>query len=137
MFISMALVFLVSCSKYEDGPAISLRSKKARLSNEWQVSSAYQNGADRTSDFNAAFAGYLLKIEKEGNYTLTYSPFSLGTVTESGTWKFNSDETHVIFTDSDGNQEDYKILRLKEKELWVEFTDDDGNLWEVRLVPKA
>jgi hypothetical protein len=136
ILIALPLFILASCNKYEEGPMVSLRTKTQRLSNNWQVSSAYQNGADRTSDFNVVFAGYLLDIRKDNTYTLSYSPFSAGTVTDHGTWEFNSDKTHVVLTNSDGETEDYTILRLKEKELWVRLHDDNNDEWEVHLVPK-
>ena len=136
LLIALPLLVLASCNKYEDGPAFSLRTKTQRLSNNWQVSSAYQNGTDKTSEFNVVFAGYLLDIRKDNTYTLSFSPLSAGTVTDSGTWEFNSDQTHVILTNSDGEQQDYTILRLKEKELWVRFHDDNNDEWEVHLVPK-
>ena len=136
MLLALPLFILAACNKYEDGPAISLETKKARLCNNWQVSSAYQNGTDKTSDFNAAFAGYLLDIKKDNTYTLSYSPFSIGTVSEHGAWEFNGDKTQVVFTNSDGASDTYTILRLKEKELWVKFVDDNNDEWAVHLVPK-
>jgi hypothetical protein len=135
LVLCMSVFVLASCSKYDEGPAVSLRTKKARLCNSWQISSAYQNGADKTAEFNTVLAGYLLNIKKDDTYTLSYSPLSAGTVTDNGSWKFNDDKTHVIFTDSDGESSDYTILRLKEKELWVKFMED-GDEWEAHLVPK-
>ena len=137
MLLALPVLLFTACNKYEEGPAVSLRTKVGRVSNNWQVSSAYQNGVDKTSDFNAAFAGYLLDIRKDNTYTLQYSPFSVGTVTDNGHWKFNDEKTHIIFTDSDGDVSDYTIIRLKEKELWVRFHDDNNSEWEVHLVPKS
>lgn len=135
MILAMPLLMLAACGKYEDGPAISIRSKTARLCNTWQVSSAMQNGVDKTSDFNAAFAGYLLDIRKDETYTLSYSPFSIGQVNDNGRWEFTSDKMEVRFINQDNEVAQYQILRLKEKEFWVRFTDDNGE-WEVHLVPK-
>jgi hypothetical protein len=136
MILALPILMLASCGKYEDGPAISLRTKDQRLCNEWQVSSAMQNGVDKTSDFNAAFAGYLLDIRKDETYTLSYSPFSLGQVNDAGRWEWMSDKMEVRFTNGDNESTQYHILRLKEKELWVRFNDDNGDEWEVHLVPK-
>ena len=136
LYSLLLLVVVAGCNKYEDGPGFSLEPKKARLVNEWQMSSAYQNGADRTADFNAAFAGYLLDIRRDNTYTLSYSPYSVGSASDNGHWEFNSDKTHVIFTNSNGDASDYQILRLKEKELWVRY-HDSGDEWEVHLVPKS
>lgn len=136
MLIALPLLLLSACGKYEDGPAISLRTKTQRLCNTWQVSSAYQNGTDKTSDFNAAFSGYLLDIRKDETYTLSYSPFGLGQVNDSGRWAWSDDKMTVKFTNSDGEVSEYIILRLKEKELWVRYTTG-GDEWEVHLVPKS
>ena len=42
-------ISIVSCKKYEDGPAISLMSKKARIANIWKVDVYYLNGKDITT----------------------------------------------------------------------------------------
>jgi hypothetical protein len=134
--IAIPLFILSSCGKYEDGPGLSLRTKKDRITNAWQVSSAMQNGVDKTSDFNALFAGYLLDIRKDETYSLSYSPLSMGQVNETGRWEFVSDKLEIRFTNSDGESRTYQILRLKEKEFWIRFQQDDTD-WEVHLVPKS
>lgn len=136
ILIALPLLILAGCGKYEDGPALSLRTKKERVCNNWQVSSAYQNGNDRTSEFNAAFAGYMLDIRKDDTYSLSFSPFGIGSVQDNGRWEFTSDKMQIRLIDSDGDVSQYIILRLKEKEFWVRFTDN-GNEWEVHLVPKS
>ncbi len=50
LFAAFAVVFLASCGKYEDGPGLSLRSKKARLTGTWVVESAIQGSTDITGD---------------------------------------------------------------------------------------
>lgn len=140
MLLLLPIIFtMAACNKYPEGPGLSLRSKKARLCNSWQISSAYQNGVDKTSDFNTAFAGYVININKDDTYSSSYNPFSLGTVSESGHWAFSDDKTHVTFTPNDSNTAPttWEILRLKEKELWAKFTDSNNNQWEMHLVPKS
>ncbi|HTF03578.1 MAG TPA: lipocalin family protein [Bacteroidia bacterium] len=136
LLIALPILIFASCNKYEEGPMMSLRTKTMRLSNNWQMSSAYQNGVDKTSEFNVVFAGYQLDIRKDNTYTLQFSPGSTGTITDNGTWEWNGDKTHVVFTNSDGESQDYTILRLKEKELWMRFHDDNNDEWEVHLTPK-
>lgn len=136
MTAAIAVLLLAGCGKYEDGPAISLLTKKERITNTWQVSSAYQNGVDQTSDFNAAFAGYLLDIKKDNSYTLNYSPYGVGSFSDHGTWEFSGDKMEIRFTSADGSQDTYVILKLKSKEFWVQFIDDQNDQWEVHLVPK-
>jgi hypothetical protein len=134
--IICSLLFLFSCSKYPDGPSISVLTAKSRLSNTWIINTAYENGEEKTADFNAAFAGFTMNIEKNNNYTLSYQPLSIGDYSESGTWDFNSDKTHVVFRKSGSSDvRDWTILKLKSKELWAQYTDS-GTVYEIHLVPK-
>lgn len=136
MLLAIPLLIFSGCGKYEDGPGLSLRTKKDRVTNTWQVSSAMQNGVDKTSDFNALFAGYLLDIRTDETYSLSYSPLSVGQVNETGHWAFVSEKLEIRFISSDGEIRTYQILRLKEKEFWIRFQQDDAD-WEVHLVPKS
>lgn len=45
LFFAFAiLVSVSSCRKYEEGPNVSLRTKKARITNNWKYESAQVNG---------------------------------------------------------------------------------------------
>ena len=63
-----------SCKKYDDGPAFSLRSKKARLTGEWElVKINGQTPEQYNSDDNTTYTNYDLEIEFESDGDLTYS----------------------------------------------------------------
>ena len=125
-------IALSSCSKYEDGPAFSLRSKKERVANTWRVESATNNGSDVTS----AFDQYQLQMLSDGDATLA-ALYTLGEFTfefeTNGTWTLES-TGEVLRLDFENNaaDESYEILRLKEDELWLR--EKDGTL-ELRLTP--
>lgn len=130
----MAAVMLstASCSKYEEGPAISLRSKKARVANTWKIESAYRNGNDVTADYDQYQLqmttngdAKLVALYTSGNFTVEYET--------DGTWKFSDDkETLVLDFNNDDADTRYQILRLKEKELWLR---EEGGEDELHLVP--
>lgn len=130
----MAAVMLstASCSKYEEGPAISLRSKKARVANTWKIESAYRNGNDVTADYDQYQLqmttngdAKLVALYTSGNFTVEYET--------DGTWKFSDDkETLVLDFNNDEADTRYQILRLKEKELWLR---EEGGEDELHLVP--
>ena len=44
-------ISFVSCKKYENGPAFSLMSKKARIANIWKVDTYILNGKDKTTEY--------------------------------------------------------------------------------------
>lgn len=128
LIVGAALVFTPSCKKYDDGPRLSLKSKKSRVTNEWkyeQVTSS--TGATLTS----SYANNFIEFKKDGSYIMTYS---YGSAT--GTWQFASDKEDIVLTESgSGDSETLHILRLKEKELWV--TEQDGSYSrEYHLIPR-
>ena len=63
-----------SCYKYEEGPRISLLSRKARLCNEWRVSTYLDNGTDKTN----AEETITLTIEKDGTYSVSTVKNAMG-----------------------------------------------------------
>jgi len=134
-----SILMLTSCSPYEEGPAISLRSRTERLCNEWRLTRLYINGTEQTlSSFDQQTT-----LEFKDNGTVNYSYAVMDStaivITGSGTWEFNDDQTEVFTTITytlGGTEKDtFKILRLKEEELWLE-NNQDGDVVETHYEPK-
>lgn len=138
LFAAFAVVFLASCGKYEDGPGFSLRSKKSRIEGDWTVESAVQAGVDITSDIT--FGGTVdVTFDKDGVFKYTYDYTILGQPINgsvTGTWDFSDDKSAVVVTNGSGNSDSSKILRLTNKELWLEETDSNGSTYEVHYKAK-
>ncbi|MEO9531077.1 MAG: hypothetical protein ABJG68_06185 [Crocinitomicaceae bacterium] len=132
--LGLMLAFgLTSCNKYEDGPAISLRTKKERVANTWEIENAYRNGEEVTEDYEE----YTLHMEKDGDAELAalykWGDFSFEYETD-GTWMFENDaKTLKLDYENDDADQDYQILRLAEKELWIR---EIGGEDELHLAPK-
>lgn len=93
-----------SCNKYEEGPGFTLLTAKMRITGNWTMIKRTVNDTDFTS-----FApSEKLDIKKDETFTWT-----IGSYTYTGTWKFNSDKTEVIFTDSSGDVDTFTIVQLK------------------------
>lgn len=129
----MATVTFAACSKYEDGPEVSFRSKKERVANTWKIEAAYSNGEDVTEQYDE----FTLLMTKDGDAELTaeysFGDFSFEYETD-GTWQFANDEQNLMldFEDDDADQS-YQILRLAEEQLWIrELGGED----ELQLMPK-
>lgn len=131
--VVVSVLMLTSCSPYEEGPAISLRSRTERLCNEWRLTRLYINGTEQTlSSFDQQTT-----LEFKDNGTVNYSYAVMDStaivITGSGTWEFNDDQTEVFTTITytlGGTEKDtFKILRLKEEELWFE-NNEDGDVVE-------
>ena len=140
--VSLAAMVLValtlsSCGKYDEGPAISLRSKKARISNTWMVEKYMENGVDQTQAFNSSIANYQMTMDKDGSYTVSGTvagfPFS-----DAGTWELLDDKVtlQTLSNQSGSTPDKTTIIRLKEKELWTKYTDSGGTVIETHYAPK-
>lgn len=138
LIIPIALVF-TACKKYEDGPAISLNSKKHRLVNSWVIDRAYESGVDQTSTFKDTYVNYNLTIIKNGTYTLSYIFNNVSPYDESGDWKFSNDKGEVYFYNAANNSnigDKWTIYKLKEKELWMKYYNSSGSATELRFKEK-
>jgi hypothetical protein len=113
--ILLILSALVGCKKYNEGPSISLRTKKARVANTWTVESYTMNGTDYTSALQGI--QYTQTFEKDGNYSFISTSGS-----GEAQWEFQNDKDELkLFTDSAQSTTTLIILRLKEKEFWYYY----------------
>ncbi|MGZ3900983.1 MAG: hypothetical protein ACXVNM_14665 [Bacteroidia bacterium] len=130
VFALVAFIF-TGCNKYQDGPKFSLLTKKARLTGDWKIDKVYFNGNDITDAYKTAVgANFVLDIEKDGNYKVT------GNFPDQGKWKFGEDKDDVYFTpNSTGIEDAERILRLKNKELWLRHTESNGDVKIVHYIP--
>jgi len=114
-------VSLQACSKYDDGPALSLRTKKARLVGDWEVK---QIG---TQSFPQG--GYSLEMEfqKDGDFRFTYS-YGSYSYSYAGDWEFSSDKEELDLI-IDNTVQTFEIKRLTNKEVWLE--DDTNDEWKL------
>jgi len=128
-----SLFFFVSCSKYEDGPAISLLSRKSRLVNKWKLEKYYKDGQEQTlSDDDKK--GYM-EIKKDNTFEVVgyYGAYS---ITVNGTWSEvdNYSKIHFKYTDPISVEWEYTILRLTSDQLWCKEVEDDGHEYEYHYV---
>ena len=120
-FAVLSLVFvLASCNKYEEGANFSLRSAKARLVNTWTLQKTITTVGTLTSESTSD--NVTMDIKKDGTYALSGTYFGF-TVTDNGTWEFNSDKTGLVTTDSNGNTTTATIIKLKNKEFVLQNID--------------
>src|ERR1043166_1402187 len=116
--LTSIVIFSSSCKKYDDGPAFSMRSKKARVAGEWTVAQVLVNDADQTNAFYSFYPGYLIILDKEGKYTERAN----GYPDEHGKWEFQRNKEE-IYSLQDGATvgQTLTLLRLKNREMWVTY----------------
>jgi hypothetical protein len=129
----LALSILFADCKYEDGPKLSLRTKKHRAVNTWHIDKVFENGMDKTTDYKNAFVNYQIDLKSDNTYELKYRPFNLSDYLETGNWAFSNDKVFINFTPKDSKSPgQWKILRLTETETWV-IQNINGKDVELRM----
>ena len=145
--LAIALVlFLASCSKYEEGPGISLRSKKSRLVGDWKMTSITTNGQNSATsvetDFFECVSGSI--IEYDFTYDikeLTYGINEDGTWTQNGKYEitypddaayFDCTETYTTESASSSNKGTWEFSDDKES-LILTYDDStiDPETWKI------
>ncbi|MGM0478540.1 MAG: hypothetical protein ACQERC_04890 [Bacteroidota bacterium] len=121
---ALAVVFVLSsCSKYEEGPLVSLRTKKARITGEWKVEK-YVDEDGGESDPNSFDADSRLELTEDNEARILVGSDELG----SGSWEFKNSKESLMLDISifgipaqSGTQ---RILKLKNDEMWLAEEDD-------------
>jgi hypothetical protein len=97
LFLLITTTLIFGCKKYEDGPLLSLRSKKARLCQRWEITGMDEN--EKPVDLKGFFQSFTFK--KGGEFEL-YT-LSDGYQNESrGDWEFNNGKDKLMLSFSSG-----------------------------------
>lgn len=141
--IGLAVITLLSgCSKYDDGPFLSLYSRGKRMAGNWYFDKVTIDGADSTQyyrnhklefayykDFNGGTFYWYKNI-----YATSYTDENL----KGGNWDFipDTDSIQMDFInpyDGDTLKSAWKLNRLAYTELWMQKTLPDKGTIEWRL----
>lgn len=106
-----------SCKKYEDGPRLSMHTKKARIANVWQFDKVI---ASNGSTITSLYDGMTVEFKKDGKYVETQNNYSA-----TGTWELVEDKEKIKITYDAGHTDpsELTIRRLTNKEFWFENGD--------------
>ena len=124
---ALVLIAIISygCAKYDDGPFFSLRTKKGRLTGDWELEKISFNGQSSSSGYYGA--NMIWTFERDGDFeqTIDYGSYSYS---YAGDWEFddNGEELEIVV---DGSGVTFEINRLTSNELWLE-QNYNGNVME-------
>jgi len=140
LYTLVLLLFFAAC-KYEDGPAISLRSKYQRLEGDWQIENLKIDGIDSTQRYldSCNCKLWFLKIHDYGwgdgqLIRLIDCKLAIITLVFEGYWKFSNNKKILhVWLNMNGSwyqgigpigciDSDWKILRLTKTEFWFTTT---------------
>ncbi len=124
--ILVSLTVFQSCSKYSDGPSISLISRKTRLCKDWLLEEQFKNETNVTNDKIVT----KLSIDKDGTYSMSSYVNAFGQLQAEythGKWTFEDNKGQLYFYQMENGvepEEDpthvYTIKELRSKSLKLE-----------------
>lgn len=138
--LTIVSAIFFSCAKYEDGPAFSLKTKKARLAGDWQIEKILVDdkemdltGGDDSLGISMSLDMITFTFEKDGTGKITFSIWGFSIDTDL-TWEFgDGKETLAISIDESAEMEgefsmfsgdnELTIQRLTDKELWLKYEE--------------
>lgn len=137
LFLTLGVIIILgACRKYEEGPNVSFRTKKARVTNNWKVESASLNGTEVSMD--PLWAKQKHYMYRNGSYVLTIiDPITLELKNLQGSWTLYDHDTKIALTTKNfsGNIDstnEFNILKLYNKQFWIRKID---NSLELHLAP--
>ncbi len=147
------LLCLGSCSKYDDGPNISLYIKEKRLQGRWYFSTVMYNDVDSTDTYRydpMQSIEFFYNPDKDvvwNAYTWSKTSVTTGSI-GYGQWQLNEEKdsirmvtTMLVYGENlsraDTVEYSWKIKRLAYTEFWVERQADDTTLVSWRLWKRA
>ena len=141
LFFVIVFAF-AGCKKYDNGPTISLRSKKARVVGKWVTEMWLVNKYEQTMilDFDRT-----AEFTDDGIYRFhEISPFTHKETNLEGTWAFRQEKRQLLLglpsgIDSTMSYALWDIIMLKNKNLWLEMVDynyPNSDMYQWRLKPE-
>lgn len=116
--LAVASFALQGCNTYEDGPAISLKSKNQRLTGEWRLVNI--NGQTLEQGEEIVF-----EFEKDGDFIFSYS-YAYDGFTETykyaGSWEWLSGKETIFITGPDLDAMTFEVQRLSSDELHMRYS---------------
>lgn len=110
-------IFL-SCNKYPDGPKFTLLGRKDRMEGEWDLKETI--APDGSVDYDNS--NDITELTEDNDYH-----YISGNITVNGKWAFEDKKANVVF--KIGNTAlRYKILRLKDQQLWLQDVNNNDIL---------
>ncbi len=114
IIVFCAFIFIlasVSCTKYEDGPIITFRSKKTRIVGSWKYESIIS--VAQNTIITDHLPTIVFTFSKDGSYSDNEDSI--------GTWKFSGAVDLIIdkTKNSTTTETKWEIIKLAKKKLWL------------------
>ncbi|MFM8243027.1 MAG: hypothetical protein ACKN86_09505, partial [Crocinitomicaceae bacterium] len=117
--ISLILLLLSSCIKYDDGPTISFLSKEKRLTRKWTLEQINHSNGYSSEDFF-----FTLNFGKDKSLQIEHKNSAGETISTSSTWDWHLSTYGLTLNLGSHPQglpsgtRNFEIKRLTRNELW-------------------
>lgn len=120
-------ILFTACGKYEEGPAFSLKTKKARIVGTWGIKEITVNG--NVQDLGD-FANTTFEFKKDGTGKLNTSFYGM-TISVDMEWKFDDNKENLMIRTKNLNNEweeweSSEIIKLTSSELWFRDVETEN-----------
>lgn len=119
LYIFILFAF-VGCTKYTDGPAFSLLSRKSRMVNHWELDKATANGEFWTPYYPLKE----MELREDFTQTSTFRTLNVPNVM-TGQWEFDNRKENLKLIFSNDFTQVFRIDRLKKDELRLTIFSND------------
>jgi hypothetical protein len=130
------LTVLSACTNYDEGPAVSFRSKFSRVVNNWKAKNIFRDALDVT----AWYTNWSMELKEDGRLTVSDLDDQDSVVVQEGFWDLvnKNEDIQFLYTKPvvANDRMTVRILKLRAEELWYEHVTDSAT-WQFRLVPAA
>jgi hypothetical protein len=122
LFIALSIISFSSCSKYEEGPGISLRSRKSRVIGEWVTTEIKYSGIDAMSETYSDI--FFCSSGSSFNFT--------NTATYSLDWNFEKEGNSSIVTNTAIHELDFIASDAQCSPIYLNSNDPSSETftWE-------
>jgi hypothetical protein len=109
------ILVLNGCSKYDDGPSFSLRTKKARLINKWKIEKLLIDGIESgIQGIHPPNLDVWVEFKKDDTFENFWG--------NNGYWEFSDSKEKInLFSENSLLLFELSILKLTNNELWFEY----------------
>jgi hypothetical protein len=145
LFIALSIFSFSSCSKYEEGPGISFRSRKSRVIGEWVSTELKANGIDAMhqtySDIFFCSSGNSFNFTNTGTFSLDWNFEKEGNssiVTNTAIHEldfFASDaQCSPVYLDSNDPSSETFTWEFSSNDENIDITYSDGSIESWRII---
>lgn len=146
IFISIALLSLFGCRKYDDNPLFEIGNVEKRIVGVWDVEYIFVNGVDSTLALKSDTCYRKLQFLGEGqgtsNTNIVASPQPYNRCEIYGFYSFANSKNDIkidlfncgfknvgFFGCANSQALSWEINKLTSDQLWIERTSDNINCW--------